>query len=117
MRFIFDNVNYGVIAINGSKGRYEMEKPQAQKTIETVESMIDPNTFPPPFERHEVTFKYWPGDKVNIEGLFEGVVTAVAINSTGGKVILVDNGQRARWYAETIVRSVHYQPVPPGPLR
>ena len=92
-----------------------MEKPQAQKTIETVESMLDPNTFPPPLPEYTVTFKHWPGDRVNIEGLFEGVVTACAINSTFGNVLLVDNGQRARWYSEAIIRPVHYHPTPPEP--
>lgn len=95
----------------------EKEKSQSQKTIETVEGMLDPNTFPRPLLKHDVAFTYWPGDKVNVEGLFEGVVTACAINNTGGKVVLVDNGQRARWYAETVVRPVHYHPKPPGPLR
>jgi hypothetical protein len=95
------------------------EKPPAQKTIEAVDKMIDPNTFPPPPPDHyEVVFKHWPGDKVNVEGLFEGIVTACAVNNTGGNVVLIDNGYDARWYPEIVVRPVHYhpQPYPPGPL-
>jgi hypothetical protein len=123
LKFIFDNKNYGVVIIDSREKRREMEKekPQAQKVYEAVESMIDPNTFHPPFEQYEVTFKFWPGDKVNVEGLFEGVVTACAINSTGGKVTLVDNGRMSRWYAESVVRSVYYHTQlgkdEPKPLR
>jgi len=56
---------------------------------------------PPPPEEHMVTFKFWIGEQVQVRNIdFIGTIVAMAVNQTEGKICLVDNGSREKWYAE-----------------
>lgn len=76
---------------------------QDKKPVGNIK-MPDPNIYPPPYSDHQANFMFWPGDRVIVPSFVEGVVTAVAVNSTGGHVVLIDNGLTSRWYAESMVQ-------------
>ena len=58
---------------------------------------------PFPGTGNHVFFRFWIGDRVNIEAIgFDGTVVALAVNSTEGNVVLIDNGLVCRWYPEVM---------------
>jgi hypothetical protein len=66
--------------------------------------MPGPYPPPPPPEEHMVAFKFWVGEQVRVRNIdVIGIIVALAVNQTEGKICLVDNGSREKWYAEDLL--------------
>lgn len=81
-----------------------MEKEKKWPEIDPKDTSILPGPYPPPPpppEEHMVTFKFWIGEQVQVRNIdFMGIIVALAVNQTEGKIYLVDNGSIEKWYAE-----------------
>jgi hypothetical protein len=57
-----------------------------------------------PQPTHIVHFNFWVGDQVTVNGMdWTGLITAAAVNHTGGKMYLVDRGKDEKWIAENFL--------------
>lgn len=88
---------------------------------EALESsqFFDPNKMPFPGSGNTVTFRFQVGDPVAVHAIgYKGIITAIAVNNTHRKVVLIDNGMMSRWYSEDICAfdSPHVPPIPPPPI-